>query len=415
MANLSNRIPVFFAAASCLVLSSGCRPSTQPFLGRYLTNSDFVRYWLDVRSDRTFSFWETAHMMGDRGHRGTWQPSSDHCIVLEPLPSPPRCKPNMDTDSPDFICCIDPGACPEPEPFELCQIDNVVVIPGSKRDYRTIYKRLPGSPANLQHLDKMERWDPAVHYYLDGACNRESDSIHCYCAFERDLMALDMQTSTGHLRIDAAEPSKLQHLRGSHIDSLSIYDPSLTSLDDLPPIATLKTLFVQAPLRRLPNFKGFTSLKTLILTRTHLIDFRPLENSKVEKLDVWSFQPVDLRSLVSLASLKSLSVESRRGLDSQARNELLRVRPDIKMTPLQHASWDNWPYLCGLLAPPTMQPCGWMDECQKDGLCSTNAEGKCHAASDADCGQSEACTANGKCSAQKGICIEGNTRPTSGN
>ncbi|HRI67749.1 MAG TPA: hypothetical protein PK156_26080 [Polyangium sp.] len=415
----SPRFAFFIAGASCLV-ASGCRPpkqplEKQPFVGRYLTNNDYVRYWIDVRADRTFSFWGSSRRMGDRGFQGTWRPSSDGCITLDSLPRQVRCSSDIDDSGPDVICCIDPSACPEPGPFELCDIDDATRKSNTGPNDRVIYKRTSGSPAKLERIDTVTRYDAAADNRLDEPCYRKSNAIHCYCAFERDLASLDKNALTGHLHIDAAEPSKLGHLRGSHLEALTIYDPSLTSLDDLPPITTLKTLVVQAPLRRLPDLSGFTSLETVVLDKTHLRDFGPLAAGNIKALDISTYQPVDLGAFAPPAHLELLRIKSPHALHSEKLDELLRDRPELKIASWPRSSSDRWPNLCGVLSPPTMQPCGWMEECFANGLCSTNAQGQCFAANDEDCQQSDECTAKGKCSAQNGMCVDGNpSKPTGG-
>lgn len=416
----SSQFALFIAAASCLVIASGCRPPKQPFVkqpfvGRYLTNNDYVRYWIDVRPDKTFTFWGASRRMGDRGFRGTWRPSSDRCITLDSLPRQSRCTFAGDDHSPDIICCIDPAACPEPGPFEICDLDDASRQSNAGPNDRIIYKRTPGDPPNLERIDTVTRYDPAVDNRLAEPCYHKSNGIHCYCAFERDLAALDKNALTGRLHIDAAEPSKLEHLRGSHLEELTIYDPSLTSLDDLPPIATLKILVVQAPLRRLPDLSGFTSLETLVLDKTHLRDFSPLVPTKIKALDISSYQPVDLGDFAPLVHLESLSIKSPHELHPEKLDELLQARPSIKIAAWPRPSSDRWPSLCGVLSPPSMQPCGWMEECFAKGLCSTNAQGQCYAANDQDCQQSDECSAKGKCAAQNGMCVDGKpSKPAAG-
>jgi hypothetical protein len=395
---------------SSVLLSAGCRPPPpeppKPLTGRYLTDSDFVRYWIDVRPDGTFSFWGSERGVGDKGHRGKWRPSANECIILDSPPGYHRCSFNEDDESvEETICCIDPSSCPFPGPFELCRVKEAPSPSGSEKNGRIIYELKPRNSSEPQRIAKMSRYDPAVDYHLKRACTGNSVSTDCHCAVERDLASLDLKTLTGHLRIDAAEPVKLQHLRGSRIESLSIYDPSLTSLDDLPPIPTLKTLFVQAPLRRLPDMSRFPALESLALDRTFLIDFRPLENSKITRLEVSSYQRISARFFGPLVNLKSLTIQSTVGISRTELEELRQQRPDIRLISRRPPIWDRWPYICGVLTPPLMQPCGWMDECPINGLCSTNEQGQCFAASDADCLQSQACIDKQKCSAQNGICI----------
>jgi len=410
MSTHSRQFTIFAALVSSAVFSAGCRPPPpqppKPLTGRYLTDSDFVRYWIDVRPDGTFSFWGSERGATDSGHRGKWRSSGNECIILDSPPYHPRCAFEEDDESTaETICCIDPSSCPVAGPFELCRVKEAPSPSGSEKNGRIIYELKPRNSPEPQRVAKMSRYDPAVDYHLERACTGSSGSTECHCAVERDLASLDLKTLTGHLRIDAAETAKLQHLRGSRIERLSIYDPSLTLLDDLPPIPTLKTLFVQAPLRRLPDLSRFPALESLVLDRTFVSDFRPLENSKITRLEVSSYQRISPRFFGSLANLKSLTLQSAVGISRTELQELGQQRPDIRVISRRTPFWDRWPYICGVLTPPPMQPCGWMDECFTNGLCTTNEQGQCFAATHADCLQSLACTEKQKCSAQSGICV----------
>ena len=57
------------------------------------------------------------------------------------------------------------------------------------------------------------------------------------------------------------------------------------------------------------------------------------------------------------------------------------------------------------LATACGDPCKKTTNCTADGRCTSKEDKTCHAAKDADCVPSQACTQFGKCSAQKGACV----------